>query len=210
MALGTPASLGTSLTSLPVARERRETAVDDEPSKQLRRFVDGFWSSCALLVAAKLRVADYLVGTSLRNEALALLTETHARSLYRLLRALASVGVFVEDENGYFSLTSVGELLVSDRPGSLCSFVLEELDGAPGRTWEDLLWSVRTGKPARVVEQAFEARSVNWRGKEGRAENEEVLGGAAARLRAQGRQDENTSSEKTSVVHGRSMEKTAL
>ena len=195
-------SRGTSLTSLPIVQEVQEAKVDEDPSESLRRFVSGFWVSCALQVVTKLRVADYLTEIPLRSEELALLTETHSQSLYRLLRALSSVGVFAEDENKYFSLTTMGKLLISDGPRSLRSFVLEELDEAPGQTWEDLLWSVKTGRPARVAGRAFESRHISKRSKAMHPKNAERLGGVAALLRAAILRDYDFSSVKRIVDIG--------
>jgi hypothetical protein len=75
-------------------------------------------------------------------------TGTHAPSLYRLLRALASVGIFAEDEQGRFALTPLAELLQSGVPGSQRSRAL--FCGAPAtwQTWGNLLHSITTGDPA--------------------------------------------------------------
>ncbi|HTN73795.1 MAG TPA: methyltransferase dimerization domain-containing protein, partial [Pirellulaceae bacterium] len=72
--------------------------MDDNAGQKLAGFITGYWVSQAVYVAAKLEVADHLVAGPLTSEELAARTNTHAPSLYRLLRALASVGVFREVE----------------------------------------------------------------------------------------------------------------
>src|SRR5262245_38597597 len=69
-------------------------------------------------------------------------------ALYRVLRALASLGIFEETESGCFALTSLAEPLRSDVPNSLrASAVLY------GESWwwdacGEVLYSVKTGQPA--------------------------------------------------------------
>ena len=68
-------------------------------------------------------------------------------SLHRLLRALASVGVFVQTESGSFALTPMADLLRSDRPGSMRA--LARMYGSEQyKAWGGLLESVRDGAPA--------------------------------------------------------------
>jgi hypothetical protein len=103
--------------------------------------------SQALHAAASLGIADRLASGSKTATQLAGETESDPASLYRLLRALASVGVFEEGGDGQFSLTALGERLRSDVSESMLSWVL--LLNAPllRRAWENLVHSVRTGKP---------------------------------------------------------------
>src|SRR5215211_5789551 len=78
----------------------------------------------ALSVAAKLGVADLLKEQAKSADELAQALDVKARPLYRLLRALASVGVFREDESGRFHLTPLAEPLLSDAPDSLRGFAI--------------------------------------------------------------------------------------
>jgi hypothetical protein len=75
-------------------------------------------------------------------------TLTHSLSLYRLLRALAAIGVFHEQPNRTFSLTALGESLRSDIPSSKNAWA--RLVGRPMyyQAWSGLLDSLRTGEPA--------------------------------------------------------------
>jgi hypothetical protein len=79
---------------------------------------------------------------------LAVATETHPAALYRLMRALASTGVFEEDESGRFALTTVGEILRSDIAGTHAPMAL--LHGRPDnwQAWADLSYAVRSGATA--------------------------------------------------------------
>src|SRR6266481_1376287 len=82
----------------------------------LMRLVNGYQISQAIHVAASLGVADHLHDTACSIEELASRTASHPGALYRLLRALASVGVLHEGENKTFSLTPKGKCLRSDAP----------------------------------------------------------------------------------------------
>jgi len=114
---------------------------------EMTRLMTGYWISQAVYVAAKLGIADRLVAGPLGVDALAAQTGSHDRSLYRLLRALASVGVFAEDDRGRFELTPLAEFLRSDVPGSQRALVLM-MGEEHYRAWGDLLYSVQTGEVA--------------------------------------------------------------
>jgi hypothetical protein len=107
--------------------------------------IAGFWLSRALYLAAKLGLADYLKDGPKRSDQLASLVGMHAPSLYRLLRALASVGVFVEDDRGCFAMTPAAATLQSDASSSLRAFVISELGEDHYPAWGELMHSVRTG-----------------------------------------------------------------
>jgi len=106
--------------------------------------------SRVLCAAARLGVADAL-GDEVRSVGfLAEKCQADANALYRLLRALASIGVTEETTPEHFRLTSFGKPLRRDVPQSVWSAVI---------FWADLLadsWSlltdcVQTGKPASQV-----------------------------------------------------------
>src|ERR1051326_407494 len=113
----------------------------------LLRMMTGYWVSKALSVAAELGVADLLQDIPRSSDDLAVACAAHPPTLYRLLRALASVGVFTELDGHRFALTPLAELLRSDVPGSMRA--LARMYGSEqSRAWGDLLESVRTGRPA--------------------------------------------------------------
>jgi Dimerisation domain len=76
---------------------------DLPPAVAVRHMATAYWVSDALHVAASLGIADRLASGPKNATQLARETESDARSLYRLLRALASVGVFEESVDGQFS-----------------------------------------------------------------------------------------------------------
>jgi len=92
-------------------------------SIELMRLINGYQVSQALHVAAMLGVADQLKDGSKSYEIVAQACGAHPTSLYRLLRALAAVGVFREGDNKEFSLTPLGLCLTSER----CTALDEEL-----------------------------------------------------------------------------------
>ena len=117
------------------------------PPAQMILLLGGFRVSQALYAAAALGVADHLVAGPAAAEVLAERTGAHPPSLRRLLRTLASVGVFTEPEPGVFALTSLGQTLTSSQPGSMrdVAIMFMETHYAP---FGDLLGTIRTGRPA--------------------------------------------------------------
>ena len=104
----------------------------------------------ATCVAAELRIPDHLAGGASRIDELAQATGTHGPSLHRLMRALASLGLCMERDDGGFELTAAGALLRADAPESLRATAIWY-----GRhmwtTWGNLLHSVKTGESARKL-----------------------------------------------------------
>ena len=123
-------------------------SVEDSAATTLHRMITGSWIAQAIHVAAKLGIADLLKGDPQRYEALAKATNTHPRALYRVLRALASVGIFSEDDQGRFGLTGLAEPLRSDAPDSLRAFSVMQGSEWVWRSWGEIIHSVRSEKPA--------------------------------------------------------------
>ena len=115
---------------------------------QLMQMLFGLTVSRSIGVAAELCIADKLRVGPKSAEDLAEQTDVHARSLYRVLRACASIGVFSEDSENRFSLTPLAEPLLSDAPGSLRAFAVMFTTDWQFQTWAELPYSVKTGKPA--------------------------------------------------------------
>ncbi len=140
--------------------------------------VGGFRVSQAIHVAAELGISDLLSGGPLSADELAARARAHPRSLYRLLRALSTVGVYEELPDGRFRSTAIGEALRSDAPDSLTGWA--RLVGRPyfWQAWSALGHSVRTG------ENAF--RSVYgedvWSYRAARPEESEIFDGAMTAL----------------------------
>ena len=102
--------------------------------------------SRALYAVAELGVADHLAAGPRVADELARATGAHAPSLYRLLRTLASVGVFTEDADHHFALTPLGAALRSDAPGAGRSTVRMFAGPAMWASFGELLHAVRTGE----------------------------------------------------------------
>jgi hypothetical protein len=115
---------------------------------QLIQMCGGGWIAAAVHAAAKLGLADHLANGPRTAEELAAQTGTHAPTLYRFLRTLANFGIVTEGEAQRFALTPLGEALKTGAPGAARSTLLA-FGGAPfWRTWEEIGYSLETGKPA--------------------------------------------------------------
>jgi hypothetical protein len=118
------------------------------PEAVLMQMVGGAFISQAISVAAKLGIADLLAEKPKQVSELAAGTKMHERSLYRLLRCLASVGVFNETDPNVFGLTPLAELLRADVPNSMRDVTIFMGEPWHWRIYGELLYSVETGKPA--------------------------------------------------------------
>jgi hypothetical protein len=114
----------------------------------MRRLVNGFQVSEAIRVAAALRVSDLLANGPRDLADLANATGCHPDSLYRLLRALASLGVYEELSDRRFATTPLGETLESGRSESLAPWAEHTSRPYVRQAWAGLLESVRTGENA--------------------------------------------------------------
>jgi hypothetical protein len=114
----------------------------------LRSLIEGYRVTQALYVAATLGIADLLAGGSRTSDELAAATGAHPPTLYRLLRALASVDVLRELDGRRFELAPLGQPLRSDAPNSVAG--LAAYVGRPyyWQAWGGLEHSVRTGENA--------------------------------------------------------------
>jgi hypothetical protein len=115
---------------------------------RMYELTSGTWVAQAVSAAAELGVADRLAAGPRTVEEIAAGIRAHPRALYRLLRALADVGVFEELEGRRFALTELGGVLRGDVPGSMRSWAM--MVGRPfhRQAWTALADSVRTGDPA--------------------------------------------------------------
>ena len=127
------------------------------PEDQMMQWITSKWVTGPIYVAAELGIADHLAAGPLGVDVLAKKTETHAPTLYRLLRALAAVGVFTETEKRMFGLTPLAECLLADRMRPLVRMFLSDWHD---RTWSALGYTVRTGKPG--FDHAFGQPVFEW------------------------------------------------
>lgn len=121
------------------------------------RLVWGFMVSQAIHVAAKLSIFDRLRDGPRTAVELAEATQCHALALRRLLRLLTTVELLVEDEQGRFSVTPMGDLLRGDHPQSARAYAMMYGEPFIWRAWGDLFGAVQTGAPAfdRVHGESF-------------------------------------------------------
>lgn len=103
--------------------------------------------SRAIHVAATLGIADHLAEGPKSAHELAMLVGAESQPLYRLLRTLASHSIFLEEKDHLFALTPLAELLVTSHPNSLRLLLMKE-DESRWNAYGDLLYSIKTGKPA--------------------------------------------------------------
>jgi O-methyltransferase domain/Dimerisation domain len=116
------------------------------PQETLTAMLGGYWISQMLFVAARLGIADVLAKGPMTAAAIAERVKAHPPSLARLLRALASVGVFAQSASGKFRLNPLAQTLRAGRPGSLRDFALMIVDDYIWRAWGALEHGVRTGE----------------------------------------------------------------
>jgi hypothetical protein len=129
---------------------REETPAQAQPIKlpapaAMLEMIQGFWVSRAICVVAELGLPDLLKKGPMKAEDLARSVGAPAPSIYRVLRALASVGVFSEDDRKRFTLTPLGDTLRSDVAGSLRLLAVEVLGRNHYPAWGQLQYSVKTG-----------------------------------------------------------------
>jgi hypothetical protein len=115
------------------------------PPAQLMKFIVGKWISKPIYVAAELGIADKLAEGPKSIEDLAQASHSHAPSLYRMMRALASVGIFSETEDNRFELTPMAEYL---KTGAMRSIAIMFNADWSDKAWAYFLDSVKTGDTA--------------------------------------------------------------
>ena len=148
-------------------------SIELPPPAQLMQFIIGKWISKPIYVVAELGIADMLSDGPKSVETLARMSETHAPSLYRVMRALASVGIFSEIEEKQFQHTPMSEWL---QTGMMRSAALMFNADWNEKAWSLFLDGVRTGKTP--FEKAHGAPISDWLEKNPHAA--EVLGEANA------------------------------
>ena len=135
-------------TSIPLAHAR------------LLQMITSYWVSCGVHVAARLEIADHLAPGPMKIGELAAAAGANAPTLYRLMRMLASEGVFRETEGMRFENTALSEPLRKDAPGSMHGFAVMMVDGYNLDAYKSLLDSVRTGETA--FHKVFGMRAFEW------------------------------------------------
>jgi O-methyltransferase domain len=102
----------------------------------------------AARAAAELDLAEYLASGPLPLQVLASRANAHAPSLFRLLRALETVGVFKQISPRVFANTPESELLRKETPGSLWNRLCGPVACGLYQAWVEFPNSIRTGRSA--------------------------------------------------------------
>jgi len=115
------------------------------PPVAVIEMLTGFWASQSISVMAKLGVADHMSETAATSSrALAETLKLHPDALYRVMRALSTVGIFAEERVGEFRLTPTGATLKTDHPQSMRYFSIYQ-GQLNWDNWGALDHCVRTG-----------------------------------------------------------------
>jgi hypothetical protein len=127
------------------------------PEDQMMRWITSKWITKPIHVISELGIADLLCDGPLSVDSLAEKTDTHAPTLYRLLRALSSVGIFIETDDRVFDLTSLAQCLLSDAMRPMAQMFLSDWHD---KAWNGLNYTVRTGKPG--FDHTFGKSAFEW------------------------------------------------
>jgi hypothetical protein len=124
---------------------------------QLVQIITGYMPAVSLHAAAKLKIADLLASgpkpvSELAREA----QGVNEGALYRVLRGLASVGVFSETSPRTFANTPASDLLREGVPGSVRDIALWLGNPLHMRVFAETLYSVETGNTALKKVTGFE------------------------------------------------------
>jgi hypothetical protein len=122
-----------------------DSSAEMDPRDALLQIVNTPMLSQCVYVAAKLGIADLLKDGPRSSDELAAATQVHARSLYRILRALAGFGIFTEDEERRFALTPMAEQL-RDVPGSARGWTIMRSEEFVWQPWGQIMHAVETGQ----------------------------------------------------------------
>ena len=127
--------------------EARLTALT--PQEQVLGIVNNYWQGCSVGAAARLELADLLADGPLHINVLAERSKTHAASLFRMLRALESTGIFRQSSPGIFANTPASECLRRQAPGSQWAWIRMTLgtDGLVFDGWRGLTQALENGRP---------------------------------------------------------------
>jgi SAM-dependent methyltransferase len=123
---------------------------DLDPATWLWQLINSNWITQGIYVFAELSLGDQLAEGPKTSQELAEAIGVHAPSLHRLLRALTTIEICKELDDGSFELTPSGSLLRSDHAESLRSWALFT-GGYQWPIWGHLVDSIRTGESARKI-----------------------------------------------------------
>ena len=109
--------------------------------------VQGFYVTKAIGVAADLNLSEHLKNGPKSISELTKLTNSHEESLYRLMRMLASQGIFKEKSNRIFENNRLSKTLLNN-PNSMRHMVIHQVSSINWKMFEQLDYTVKTGNNA--------------------------------------------------------------
>ena len=112
----------------------------------LFQMASAYWISQAIYVAAKFGIADILKEGPRACSEVAVMVDADARSLFRLMRAFSSLGIFTQINDDCFAMSPLSESLRADIPGSLKTIIIT-LGEIHYQACGDLLHGVQRGSP---------------------------------------------------------------
>jgi hypothetical protein len=115
------------------------------PAAQMMQFVMGSWVSQIVGAGARLAVADHLAAGAKTAEEVAQRAGANPDAVFRLMRALASLGIFTMSGRE-FSLTPLGETLRADVSGSMRAFAIAETDHVHWQSWGRFPNAIKEGR----------------------------------------------------------------
>jgi SAM-dependent methyltransferase len=130
------------------------------PNLELLQLVVGKWAAQAVYAAAEIGIADRLKDGPRRSADVARECGTSDDATYRLMRALSNIGVLEERAERTFALTSVGQFLRGDVPGSMRGFARFVGYAPTWAAWGEMIHSVKTGQPA--FDHVFGQNVFDW------------------------------------------------
>ena len=117
------------------------------PHIAITQMIFGFVPAKAIHIAAKLNIAELIAAHGPMNASqLAEKTGSNKEAIYRLLRALASNGIFAENQNENFALTPLAECLKENHPESMKAMAISA-GGLFYKAYNELPFAVQSGEP---------------------------------------------------------------
>lgn len=121
------------------------------PQASILRITGQLLPARCIAIATELGLPDHLARSPMQAEALADKCGVHGPSLFRILRFLASIGIFSRAEDGSFHNTPKSEVLRPNVEGSIYPLVRQG--------WQDLVWdtyrilpeALKSGEPAFLL-----------------------------------------------------------
>jgi hypothetical protein len=107
----------------------------------------GFWIAKAIAVACELNLAEIVSDEKKSIEKIAEESKTEAAALFRLMRALASEGIFIETSPKIFSNNKLSNALI-EKPGNLKNMIMHQLNKTNWDVVNELKFSVQSGTNA--------------------------------------------------------------